>query len=92
MSIQLKPQHQDSVIGRMIETKKMLKYYESTVIPEINELKEWEQKEYWSNYRDYQKQFEDYKQYIKEKEASFNLLLCQYNLSVATFVYTLNHC
>lgn len=88
---QLKPQHQDSVIGVMISLNCQMMHYKSEILPYINDMAAWEAKEYVLINDSNAKQFDDCKAHIIENESIFNEMLSSYNLSVATFVYTLNH-
>lgn len=82
----LKPQHQTTVIGQLLDLKEQIKYHETHTAPFYNEMAEWERKEYVAVYKDNVSDFHKKIEYIKNNEANFNEILSQYNLSVATFI------
>lgn len=68
----LKPQHQSSVIGQILEAKSQIVYMEANTLPFLDQMEAWESKEYSSIYS-------DLKSYISENQSHFNLLLNQYS-------------
>lgn len=88
----LKPQHETTSIGLMLQYKSAIEYHNKNIAPRFNEMEKWEQKEYKKNLIDYTNSLEDNKKYIIENESFFNELLSQYNLSVSIFInkYILN--
>lgn len=87
----IKDKHQGSVIDRMFNLKLQINYHKKEIAPYYSEMQKFEQKEYLAVYNDNIAEFEELKQYIKSKEATFNDMLSEYNFSVATFIYYLNH-
>lgn len=75
----LKPQHQSSVIGQILEAKSQIVYMEANTLPFLDQMEAWESKEYSSIYSDLKKQIADLKSYISENQSHFNLLLNQYS-------------
>jgi hypothetical protein len=86
ITLTLKPQHQDSVIGQLLSLKSKLDYHKNEIAPNLYQLKDWEKKEYATVDYDNQLEFDCLKQYIIENQGVFNSLLNSYNLSVAIFV------
>lgn len=85
-TLALKPQHQDSVIGQILGLKAQLEYHKHNIAPFTYEMEKWEAKEYQAVHEDNLSQFNDLRNHIISNEAVFNLLLCDYNLSVAIFI------
>lgn len=88
----LKPQHQDSVIGQMLGLKAQITYHNDNIVPFYNEMKVWEKKEYDNVNNNNINKLAELKQYTIENESLFNLILIDYNMSVAIFInkYILN--
>lgn len=87
----IKDIHSGSVIDRMFNLKKQLNYHKNEIAPFYSDMQGFEKKEYEAVNSNNEAEFEDLKQYIKSKEPVFNNLLSEYNFSVATFIYYLNH-
>jgi|GEM_PF-4129110 len=82
----LKPQHQDTVIGQMLDLKAQINYHNDSIVPFYSELQVWEKKEYESVNNDNINKLAALEQYIIENESLFNLILIDYNMSVAIFI------
>ena len=85
-TLQLKPQHQDSVIGQILKMKALTEYYYNQVAPNISKMQNWEQKEYMSAHSANVAELERLEKYIIEHEALFNELLFEYGYTVTTFL------
>ena len=44
--LQLKPQHQDSIIGQMLKAKAAVNYYNAEILPNYKDMDAWEVNEY----------------------------------------------
>lgn len=86
MNIKIKDQHIDTIIGRMVQLRKMVDHHNSEIKPFMGEMEEWERKEYYSIFDGYKKDIEQNAVYMMQNESDFNLILCDYNLSVAIFI------
>lgn len=85
-TLSLKPQHQSSVIGQLLELKSQLQFHKTEIAPKFYQMEKWEQKEYIKVDSDNQNEFDTLKSYLIVNESIFNDILNHYNLSVAVFV------
>jgi hypothetical protein len=85
-TLQLKPQHQDSVIGQILKMKALVDYYYNKVAPNVSKMQNWKAKEYIDANSANLTELERMKNYIKQHEALFNGLLCEYDLTVTVFL------
>ena len=86
-ALQLKPKHQDTVIAHMLDNKSMIEYLKKDVLLFTDQMQNWEKKEYKELYEAKLQELEYQKKYIRENEATFNLILCEYGTSVAVFIH-----
>lgn len=93
-TLNLKPQHETTVIGQILSLKSQLSYHAKNIAPFYHEMEKWEQKEYKAVNADNETELERLKQIIISDKPAFNTFLSQYQpgLCVAMFVniYILN--
>lgn len=93
-TLTLKPQHETTVIGKMLSLKSQIEYHKKNTAPFYHEMEKWEMKEYQSVLSDNETELERLKQIIIADKQTFNQFLSQYQsgLCVAMFVniYILN--
>lgn len=93
-TLTLKPQHETTIIGQMLQLKRSIQYHKENIAPNLHEVAKWEQKEYLAVDADNQAELERLKQIIISDKPTFNQFLSQYQsgLCVAMFVnkYILN--
>ena len=85
-SSELKPQHQTSVIGRMLDIRNQIIYLKNNVIPFSYKMEKWEYKEYSLQFNNYKQELDELSDYIYKNESLFNEILSNYNLSVSVFI------
>ncbi len=85
-TLQLKPQHQGSVIDQILKMKALTEYYYNQVAPNISKMQKWEAKEYMSAHSENVAELERLEKYIIEHEMLFNAILFEYHYTVVTFL------
>jgi hypothetical protein len=85
-TLKLKARHQDSVIGQILSVKSAVNYHNDVVLPRYKEMDVWEANEYEVLNQKNLTELERLENYIKHHEALFNELLCEYDLTVTTFL------
>jgi hypothetical protein len=85
-TLKLKPQHQDSVIGQILKAKAAVNYFNTEILPRYKEMDVWEANEYEVVNQKNLAELERLEKYIINHEALFNDLLCEYDLTVTTFL------
>lgn len=86
-TLSLKPQHQTSVIGQLLDLRASITYMEKEVEPFYTEMEKWEANEYKALAKGYRAKFDELKAFIIANKATFNLMLSDYNLCVSMFIY-----
>lgn len=86
IATQLKPQHQDSVIGRALNAASAANYLKTEILPRYDEMEAWELNEYRNSYYDHLEELKGLKEYLIENKAHFNSLLSTYNMCVSIFI------
>lgn len=93
-TLNLKPQHETTVIGQMLYLKCAIEYHKNEIAPNLYQVEAWEQKEYNAVNSQNVAELDRLKQVIIADESTFNHFLQQYQsgLSVALFInkYILN--
>ena len=84
--ITLKPQHQDTMIGKLQELVQSRNYHEREIAPYYNSMQGWERKEYQKSQIDTINEIEKVKNYIIQNEKIFNDILVGYGMSSITFI------
>lgn len=82
----LKPQHQTSAIGQLLELKAQVVYHELNIAPFYSEMEAWEKKEYAGVYAKNIDALNQLKKHVIENESLFNDILNSYGLSVSVFL------
>ena len=85
-TLQLRPQHQDSVIGQMLKAKAAVNYYNAEILPNYKDMDAWEVNEYEVTNNANVAELERLEKYIIEHESLFNELLFEYGYTVTTFL------
>jgi len=85
--LNLKPQHEDTVIGKLINLKSLLDEHKNNVKPLLSKMENWEKKESLQIYNDIKNEISELKNVITENESVFNSILGDYNLTVTMFLY-----
>jgi len=84
--LNLKPEDQDGVIGRIILICNQIKYLKCEVMPFLNEMEAWEAKEYRNIYHSYQNELNELKDSMIKNISFWNIKLGQYHTSTAVFL------
>ena len=82
----LKPEHQDTLIGKLLTLKSKRNYYLKNTITFYNEMTKSEQKEYSELYEENESDIRILSSCIMEHQSIFNSILSNYNLSCVTFL------
>jgi hypothetical protein len=85
-TLQLKQQHQDSVIGQILKAKAAVNYFNAEILPHYKEMDIWEANEHDVVNQKNLTELERLEKYIIKHEALFNGLLCEYDLTVTIFI------
>jgi len=85
-TLALKPQHETSVIGQMIQLVSSINYHKNEIAPRLHEAELFERKEYEAMNNENIQSLSEMKAYIIENESTFNNLLFSYGLSVSVFI------
>lgn len=85
-TLTLKPQHETSVIGQMIQLVSSINYHKNEIAPRLQDAELFERKEYEAMNNENIQSLSEMKAYIIENENVFNDLLSSYGLSVSVFI------
>ena len=85
-TLALKPQHETSVIGQMIQLASSINYHKNEIAPRLQDAVPFERKEYEAMNNENIQSLSEMKAYIIENESTFNNLLSSYGLSVSIFI------
>ena len=85
-TLALKPQHETSVIGQMIQLASSINYHKNEIAPRLQDAEPFERKEYEAMNNENIQSLSEMKAYIIENESTFNNLLSSYGLSVSIFI------
>ena len=82
----LKPEHQDTLIGQLLTLKSRREYYLKNTMPFYSEMTKSEQKEYSELYDENESDIRILSECIMQNQSIFNHILSNYNLSCVTFL------
>ena len=85
-TLKLRPEHQDTIIAKMLSLKSQIQYMNENVMPFLPDMEKWEAKEYSNVHAGYVRDLDEKKERIIEHEAYFNRILNHYNLTVVIFL------
>lgn len=82
----LKPQHQSTIVGQLLEAKQAVNYHNKNIKPFLSDMENWEAKEYTDVNNDNLNKINNLKNVLIENESIFNPLLSEYELTVTIFI------
>lgn len=86
IALKLKPQHETTVIGQIIDANRAVNYHNENTAPFYNQMEKWEMKEYKSVNDDNIAKIKILKDTLISNESLFNNLLSEYNLTTTIFI------